>query len=185
MIMDKKTWQILGVVVAGGCILEAMYYAIKWTSEKKRKGICEVLFFPDTNATCKEHYTNRHGCTAKYCSFSHEETVNNWFKRNLRSHCSWHGTAHVLHGTSYALHTECVMAQRFSGAVWQIKWLPRGIWFIIMPHQTCQSKLATGPNASDQGTCHSISTVLMSQLICFIHHMTVPCHAVRASVNSR
>ena len=68
--------QVVGIIV-GTCVLfeTAIYFYTQWTEKKRNRGICKAMFFPDANPTCKAHYTNRHGCTAKYCKFSHEETV--------------------------------------------------------------------------------------------------------------
>jgi len=66
---------ILGTIVCSVAV-DAAYLFVKWIRKRNAddRYLYEILFFPDAQPTCKAAYTNRHGCTAKYCNFSHNDT---------------------------------------------------------------------------------------------------------------
>lgn len=73
-------WKTLGLALAGGIVLEAGIYLLTWginaimREPKKRKDTYfTTLFFPDNKVACKNHFTNRHGCTRSVCNFSHDK----------------------------------------------------------------------------------------------------------------
>lgn len=80
-VMDSKfTWIVIGVVL-GESTRRAYYFFKKkgWirnSEVEKKNGVAirQVLFFPDKQIACKDHFNSIEGCSATRCEFSHQPT---------------------------------------------------------------------------------------------------------------
>lgn len=60
---------------------EIAYRSIRWFISREEKSMkqttttehfVKILFFPDSQVSCRTHFTARHGCTVQRCRFSHD-----------------------------------------------------------------------------------------------------------------
>ena len=74
------TWRTLGLALAGGIVIEAGLYLFSkglqyLSGQQNKEPVFKTLFFPDAKIACKDHFTQRHGCTRSVCRFSHDENL--------------------------------------------------------------------------------------------------------------
>ncbi|XP_052791121.1 uncharacterized protein LOC128225128 [Mya arenaria] len=79
-ITSHRWLKAAGIAIAIGLTSELVYFLYKrWKKRKSEaathsetKAIEEVLFFPDSQIACKDHFVGEDGCSRENCRFTHE-----------------------------------------------------------------------------------------------------------------
>jgi len=75
MVFMNRRWVAFAVVAGAG--VSMLWRMRQWLYSKRyqrnsKRNLMKVLFFPDSQVSCRTHFTERHGCTSQRCRFSHD-----------------------------------------------------------------------------------------------------------------
>ena len=80
MVSDRYRFVLYSLIAGVSCDL--LIRSLFWFSKRFHRNVSakiaptpytfKAIFFPDSQVSCRNHFTLRHGCTSQRCRFSHD-----------------------------------------------------------------------------------------------------------------